>query len=47
MFACVVKCIHRLAAGIEAEPMKEADSLVEPQKGNEKNKQSLPVPLWT
>ncbi|MEQ2191039.1 hypothetical protein XENOCAPTIV_019245 [Xenoophorus captivus] len=24
----------------------EAGSLVEPQRGNEKNKQRLPVPLW-
>lgn len=26
--------------------MEDANSLVEPQRGNEKNKQPLPVPLW-
>lgn len=36
---CVYMCYVYL--GVE-----EASSLVEPQRGNEKNKQSLPVPLW-
>lgn len=31
---------------MRAEGVEEADSLVEPQRGNEKNKQPLPVPLW-
>lgn len=32
---------------IKAEGVEEAGSLVEPQRGNEKNKQPLPVPLWS
>lgn len=34
-----------LVSVIKAEGVEEAGSLVEPQRGNEKNKQPLPVPL--
>lgn len=43
----VFTCVYvRLVSVIKAEGVEEAGSLVEPQRGNEKNKQSLPVPLW-
>lgn len=46
--SCVHACLYifvGLAAVIKAELVEEAGSLVEPQRGNEKNKQPLPVPL--
>lgn len=44
---CVyVLCMLVSVSVIKAEGVEEAGSLVEPQRGNEKNKQSLPVPLW-
>lgn len=43
----VCTCVYvRLVSVIKAEGVEEASSLVEPQRGNEKNKQPLPVPLW-
>lgn len=40
-------CVYvTLVSVIKAERVEEAGSLVEPQRGNEKNKQPLPVPLW-
>lgn len=43
----MLSCVYvRLVSVIKAEGLEEASSLVEPQRGNEKNKQPLPVPLW-
>lgn len=41
--------LYNVSAGVvsvmKAEGLEEAGQLVEPQRGNEKNKQPLPVPL--
>lgn len=37
---------YGLVSVIKAQGVEGASSLVEPQRGNEKNKQPLPVPLW-
>lgn len=42
---CTCVCAG-LVSVIKAEGVEGAGSLAEPQRGNEKNKQPLPVPLW-
>lgn len=42
----MLKCVSVRLVSVRAVGVEEADSLVEPQRGNEKNKQPLPVPLW-
>lgn len=43
----VCSCVYvRVMSDMKAEGVEEACSQVEPQRGNEKNKQPLPVPLW-